>query len=266
MNHKRHLIPLMAFAFILMVTNSCSTSPSGRKQLILLPSSQINQLGASSFAQLQQQKKLTEDSKSVNYVTCITHHLLIAMGEKPQSWQIGVFNDDSPNAFALPGNKMGIHTGMLKLAKNQDQIAAVIGHEIGHVLSQHGNERMSQNLVTQLGIQATAISLGRDRVQDQLILGALGIGVQLGVLLPFSRTHEREADRLGLQYMAAAGFDPRQAAELWRLMSVAAGGKSAPEFLSTHPSSESRIKDLEQRAQSHMPVYLAVARKPSCTK
>lgn len=249
---------------LFILVSSCATSPSGRKQLILLSSSQLDQMGAASFTQLKQTKTTTKDTKSIKYVTCITHHLLVAMGEKPEKWQIEVFNDDTPNAFALPGRKMGIHTGMLKLAHNQDQIAAVIGHEIGHVLAQHGNERMSQSLVTQLGLQATAIGLGRDRVQDQLIVGALGIGLQVGVLLPFSRTHEIEADRLGLKYMAEAGFDPRQASELWRLMDQAAGGSSPPEFLSTHPSSKSRIKDLEKRAQNHMPAYQAVSKKPVC--
>ncbi len=250
----------------LVLSNSCATSPSGRKQLILLPASQLDQMGATSFTQLKEQKSTTKDTKAVAYVTCITHHLLVAMGEKPESWQIEVFNDDSPNAFALPGRKMGIHTGMLKLAHNQDQIAAVIGHEIGHVLAQHGNERMSQGLVSQLGLQATAITLGQDRLQDQLIVGALGIGLQVGVLLPFSRTHETEADRLGLKYMAEAGFDPRQASELWKLMDQAAGGSAPPEFLSTHPSSKSRIKDLEKRAQKHMAAFEAVPQKPQCKR
>lgn len=264
---KKHFLILKLITIIstsLIFLNSCATSPAGRAQLILLPSSQLDQMGATSFMQLQQQKPTTKNSKTVDYVTCITHKLLIAMGEQPDKWQIGVFEDDTPNAFALPGRKMGIHTGMLKLAQNQHQIAAVIGHEIGHVLAQHGNERMSQNLVTQLGLQAAAISIGKDRVQDQLIFGALGIGLQVGVLLPFSRTHETEADRLGLKYMAEAGFDPRQAAELWKLMDQAAGGSAPPEFLSTHPSSKTRIKDLEKRAHDHMPVYLAVQNKPQC--
>lgn len=266
MNHLKISVSLsLVFLFGVLIFTACATSPSGRKQLILLPSSQLNQLGASSFAQMESQKKTNTDPKTVQYVTCITNNLLHAMGQNPEQWQIGVFEDKTPNAFALPGNKMGVHTGMLELAQNQDQLAAVIGHEIGHVLSQHGNERMSQNLVAQLGLQATAISLGRNRTQDQLIFAALGVGLQVGVLLPFSRTHEKEADRLGLKYMAAAGFDPSQASRLWELMD-AKNQSSPPEFLSTHPSSKSRIKDLKKRAVAFMDTYNKVNPKPRCRK
>lgn len=258
-------IHLFLIIFTAILTFSCATSPSGRKQLILIPSSQINQLGATSFSQLQKETPSNKNPKQVAYVTCITNRLLVAMGQKPSEWQIGVFEDKNANAFALPGKKMGINTGMLTLAQNQDQIAAVIGHEIGHVLAQHGNERMSQNLVAQTGLQVGAVALGMDSSRDSLILGALGLGAQFGILLPFSRTHEREADRLGQKYMALAGFDPRQAPELWVLMSKGAG-QSPPEFLSTHPSPTSRIADLKKRAIDYMPSYEAVTDKPKCKK
>lgn len=159
---------------------------------------------------------------------------------------------------------MGIHTGMIDLAKNQDQLAAVIGHEIGHVKAEHSNERVSQATLAQAGLQIGSIAFGTGKATDSLIVGALGVGVQYGVLMPFSRTHETEADRLGQMYMAKAGFDPRQASELWKLM-AGSGGKSPPEFLSSHPSPESRIQDLSARAKKYMKDYEA-STKSTCTK
>lgn len=246
-----------------IVLVSCSSTPTGRSQLTLISSSQMDSMGEQSFEELKKKGNVSKDPKQNTYVQCITNALLQAMGENPSSWEVLVFNDDSPNAFALPGKNVGVHTGMIKLAQNQHQLAAVVGHEIGHVLAEHGNERVSQNLVAQAGLQAADIFLGGDSQKDQLILGALGVGAQFGVLLPFSRKQESEADHLGLEYMAKAGFDPRQASELWQQMKQKAGG-SPPEFLSTHPSPQSRIEDLSQRAPEYMPVYEAVASKPQC--
>jgi predicted Zn-dependent protease len=248
---------------VLSLLISCSTTPTGRKQLTLLPASQIDGLGDQSFEELKKKAPLSTDPKENGLTVCITERLLQAMGENPKEWEIKVFKDDSPNAFALPGRNVGVHTGMIKLVENLDQLAAVIGHEIGHVLAQHGNERVSQSLAAQAGMGVAQLALGNNTQQDQMILAALGIGAQVGVLLPFSRGQETEADRLGLQYMAEAGFDPRQAAKLWDLMSKQGGG-SPPQFLSTHPSHESRIKDLSALAPSHMAAYNSVTYKPKC--
>lgn len=223
----------------------------------------MNEMGVASFAELKSKTPVVKEPATFNYVKCITDRLLVAMNEDPKKWQIEVFKDDTPNAFALPGKKMGIHTGMISLAKNQDQIAAVIGHEIGHVLAEHSNERVSQSTLAQAGLQISAIALGTGKATDQLIFGALGVGAQYGVLMPFSRTHETEADRLGQMYMAKAGFDPRQAAELWKLMAKVGG--STPEFLSSHPSPESRIKDLSSRADKYMVDYQN-SQKANCKK
>jgi predicted Zn-dependent protease len=253
---------LSGILLIVFVLCGCASSPTGRKQLTLLGSGQMDQMGDQSFEELKKKQPQSKDPKQTQYVRCITDRLLTTMGENPSEWEILVFKDESPNAFALPGKNMGVHTGMLSLAKNQHQLAAVIGHEIGHVLANHGNERVSQGLLAQAGLTAADLFLGRDSQSDQLIVAALGVGAQFGVLMPFSRKHETEADRLGLKYMSEAGFDPRQAAELWKLMS--GGGKSPPEFLSTHPSPESRIKDLGGLAPSYMPVYEGVSPKPNC--
>ncbi len=249
--------------FSVLVFSGCGTSPMGRKQLLLFPDSKMSDLGIASFAELKTKTPTVKDPATYGYIKCITDRLLISMNEDPKTWQIEVFKDDSANAFALPGKKMGIHTGMISLAKNQDQIAAVIGHEIGHVIAKHSNERVSQATLAQTGMQVGSIVLGSDSATDSLIVGALGIGVQYGVMLPFSRSHETEADRMGQMYMAKAGFDPKEAAELWKLMGK--GGSKTPEFLSTHPSPESRIKDLNSRAIKYQPDYVA-SNKSQCKK
>jgi len=162
------------------------------------------------------------------------------------SWDYAVFQDDSPNAFVLPNGKIGVTTGLLGLVRNDDQLAAVIGHEVAHVVARHAAERYSQTALTATGLQV-ARGVAGDYGQAVGALG--GIGAQLGVLLPFSRTHELEADRLGVDYMAAAGYRPREAVTLWTLMAQQRQG-ATPEFASTHPSDQTRIAQLEQYISS----------------
>lgn len=249
--------------FTLLLLQSCSTSPTGRKQLNLVSEDQMDKMGEQSFQAMKKKNPIATDKSQFNRIRCITDRLLVAMKEDPKKWEVEVFKDKSPNAFALPGNKMGIHTGMIDLAKNNGQLAAVIGHEIGHVLSNHGAERVSQNMATQGLLAVGAVALGNNTTQDQVLLAALGLGAQFGVLLPFSRKHETEADVLGLKYMAKAGFDPKEAAELWKIMNKQAGG-GTPEFLSTHPSPTSRIKNLSKLAKSYISDYNSAIKTPIC--
>jgi predicted Zn-dependent protease len=254
------------FLFTILVSNilvGCSTSPTGRRQLKLMPSEQMSALGSQSFSSLKKTEKVSQNQNYRRKIKCITDRLLIAMGESPSTWKIEIFENKAPNAFALPGNNMGIHTGMIELAANDSQIAAVIGHEIGHVLASHGNERVSQNAIVQLGMTATQIYLGQSGRGDQMILASLGLGAQFGILLPFSRSHETEADALGIKYMAKAGFNPREAAELWKVMKANAGN-SGPEFLSTHPSPETRIKKLQALAPQYFNDYEANKKRNGC--
>lgn len=254
---------IFALGLVSFLLLSCGSTPTGRSQLKLLGSDQMSAMGEQSFEELKKKGKVSSNSKLNTEVKCITNALLTSMGEAPASWEVVVFEDASPNAFALPGKKVGVHTGMITLSQNQHQLAAVIGHEIGHVLANHGNERVSQNLLAQGALQAADLYLGRDSQTDQLIIGALGVGAQYGVLLPFSRKQESEADRLGIEYMAKAGFDPRQAPELWQVMKQKAGG-GTPEFLSTHPSPSSRIKDLGELVPDYLPAYQSAQNKPNC--
>jgi predicted Zn-dependent protease len=182
--------------------------------------------------------------------------------DKGTTWEVVVFKDDNPNAFALPGGKMGVYTGMLKVAENQDQLAAVLGHEVGHVLAQHGNERISQQQLTNVALAAAAGSGYLDAASMQ----ALGLGAQIGILLPYSRTHESEADVIGLDLMSEAGFDPRESVQLWKNMQKASDG-APPEFLSTHPSSSTRIDNLLGGMADALKIYNdahAKGNKPSC--
>lgn len=238
----------------------CATSPTGRKQLKVLGEDQMAAMGSQSFSSLKQKGKISSNNALVK---CLSRDLLIAAGENPSQWEVVVFEDSSANAFALPGNKIGVHTGMIKMAQNPDQLAAVIGHEIGHVLSHHGNERVSQAMVAQGGMLAAGLALGEDSKKNGLILGAIGLGTQFGILMPFSRKHEKEADLLGVQYMAKAGYHPKEASRLWVQMAKNSSG-GPPEFLSTHPAANSRIQYLNEYADKWLDVYSSHRRNRTC--
>ena len=248
---------------------ACATSPLGRKQLILLPDSQMDSLGAQSFAEMKRGQSISQDSGINAYIQCISKALLAVSGSSlpADRWEIVTFNEDSANAFALPGGKIGVHTGLLKVAVTPGQLAAVIGHEIGHVLARHGNERVSESLLAQGGL-AMLGEVMSSKAGRQEIFALLGLGVQVGILLPHSRTQESESDRLGVEIMARAGFDPIEAIELWKNMAKASNG-GPPEFLSTHPSHSTRIEELRREQARVRPLYLAArdaGKTPNCKR
>jgi predicted Zn-dependent protease len=255
----------MSAAVVTVALVACATSPMGRRQLLLMPAAQMDQMGLSAYSQLKQQTPLSTNQKQIAYVTCISNALTASL-EQQQNWEINLFEDPTANAFALPGGFMGVHTGLLNVAQNQHQLAAVIGHEIGHVLAQHSNERVSIDSATKTGMQLLQTLAGEQTAEKQMVFAALGVGAQFGVSMPFSRQHESEADLIGLELMAKAGFDPRQSVALWENMQ-AAGGKAPPEFLSTHPSGSTRIRDLGKYMPKVMPLYeqaQAAGRTPKC--
>ena len=270
MTHRRtptimkHAILLIALA---VLVHACATSPMGRSQLILFPEAEMAQMGAAAFQDIEQKTPVSTASGVNAYVSCVAENILRAMPDgNPGAWEIKVFEQDAANAFALPGRKIGVYTGLLDVAENQDQLATVIGHEVAHVLAQHSNERVSTNFVTQSGLQLAQIAVGADTAMKQQLFGLLGLGAQVGVILPFSRAQEAEADLVGLELMAKAGFDPRESVKLWQNMQ-AQGGDSPPEFLSTHPSSERRITELNDRMRKYMPISLearSAGRVPDC--
>ncbi len=255
---------LIALALVAALAG-CAQSPTGRGQVLLLDNSQVAKMGAQSFEQLKQKEKISSDRRQNAYVQCVSRAITRALPQAQQgNWEVVVFDSDSVNAFALPGKKIGVYTGLLKVAENQDQLAAVIGHEVGHVLANHSNERLSQNQMSQAGLVLADTALGMSGVQSRnLWMAGLGIGTQVGILLPFSRTHESEADIIGLDLMAKAGFNPNASVRLWQNMARANKG-APPEFLSTHPNPSTRIQKLSAGIPKVMPAYRAASPKPAC--
>jgi len=248
-------VALIAVALIAvaLIAAACVTTPTGRSQLRLVSDAQMAAMGSTAFAQLQQETPPTSDTKKVRTVDCVAEAITRTVAPE-ETWEVRVFDAPEVNAFALPGGKIGVYTGLLKVAENPDQLAAVIGHEVAHVLAGHSAARVSNELAAQLGITVLGQTTG---VDPQLI----GLGANLLLLLPYSRGDETEADVLGLQYMAKSGFDPREAPKLWANMSKQAmskqGGGAPPEFLSTHPANETRIRELQERLPQALPLYEA---------
>lgn len=244
---------------------ACATSPLGRPQLKLFPESELAQMGAASYAEIKKETKVSGDASVNRYVRCVADAIT---GQTGGNWEVTVFADDQANAFALPGGKIGVNSGLLKVARSQDQLAAVIGHEIGHVIAQHSNERMSIQYATQTGMQMLQALSGEASAEKQQLFALLGLGSQVGIALPFSRKHEAEADLIGLQLMAKAGFDPRQSITLWQNM-AAANGSGGLEFLSTHPANDTRINGLQANMDEALALYQrarGLGKAPTCDK
>lgn len=229
---------------------SCATSPMGRKQLMLVGDDDVNKMGLQAFEKMKQDTPRSQDSRLNAYVECVaTTVAQHASGPQvPEKWEVVVFQSDQVNAFALPGGKIGVYTGLLKVAENQDQLATVLGHEIGHVIARHGNERVSQQMAASTGLDYAGKLTGTGGSQ-KILLGALGLGVQYGILLPYNRAQETEADAIGIDLMARSGFDPQQSIKLWENMARASKEKPL-EILSTHPAEQTRIQNLNARMKS----------------
>lgn len=248
---------------------ACATSPTGRSQFIMVDDSSIAPQAAMSFAQMQKKEKVSDKPAVNQYVQCVVEPLInearLQDQSLPATWDVVVFDSKSVNAFAMPGGKVGVYTGLIDLTENQDQLAAVLGHEIAHVMAHHAAERLSTAQVTVLAMTAAGIALSNNRDQAA-IMAALGIGAQVGIQLPFSRVHESEADQIGQELMASAGFDPAQSIRLWELMEKNDDDRP-PELLSTHPDPANRAQRLESLLfQSRMTHENAVkmGKRPRC--
>ena len=248
---------------------ACATSPLGRQQLRLFPDEQMSQMGIAAYDKMKQEVPRSRDERAASYVRCVADAITAEVTGRHASsrWEVTVFEDPTPNAFALPGGKIGVYTGLLKAAVNQDQLAAVLGHEIAHVIADHPNARISAAYATQTGLQLAEVLAGGGAAQQQSqLFGLLGLGAQVGILMPYGRGQESEADILGLQYMARAGFDPRQSIVLWENMEKVSKNQP-PEFLSTHPSHATRIGDLNRSMPAAVQLYeqaRARGKQPQC--
>ncbi|KUM54461.1 M48 family metallopeptidase [Rheinheimera sp. EpRS3] len=248
---------------------ACAQSPTGRSQLMLFSDADLGKMGTQTFDTMKAETPIVKDVKTNNYVKCVANSLLAVTPDsmRAQSWEIVVFDSDQVNAFALPGGKIGVYTGMLKLAANQHQLAAVVGHEIGHVIAGHSNERLSTTQGKDMVLAVSSAWLETKGVQyRQEIMAVMGVGAHYGIELPYSRAHESESDTIGLDLMAKAGFEPRESVNLWQNM-AALGGNNIPEFMSTHPLAGTRIKDLRDNMPQAMKTYndrKATGALPNC--
>lgn len=233
----------------------CETAPvTGRSQLILMPESQDAEMGLTAYQQILDESEISDDAALNRRVQEVGRRIAEVSPRPDWDWQFTLIENDTPNAFALPGGKVGVHTGLFDVAKNDAQLAAVIGHEVAHAIARHGPERMSQGMLAQIGAAAVGIGTGSNTYAQLAAQAA-----QLAIILPYSRTQESEADHIGLLYMAEAGYDPRAAVELWQNFK-ALGNGGPPEFLSTHPGEDTRIERLQELMPAALEVYEASRR------
>jgi predicted Zn-dependent protease len=257
----------LCVSVVLLIQTSCSTVPlTGRKQFTAIPSSQMLALSAQSYAQVLEESTLSTNQYYVNMVQDVGKRLTVAVKAylKQQNlesaiegyeWQYNVIISEQLNAWCMPGGQIAFYEGILPVCEDEAGVAVVMGHEIAHAVAQHGNERMSQQLAVQMGGIALSEALSEQKEETiQLAMLAFGVGSQLGVALPYSRTHETEADELGLYFMAMAGYDPRVAPEFWERMEKL-NPERPPEFISTHPDPLNRIARLNELMPKALEYY-----------
>ena len=253
MNTKKSIV----FIGTMLLFMSCATNPfTGKQTLALVPNSQILPMAFQQYNQFLGENKVVTGTKDSEMITRVGQKIATAAERwlnangyqgylKDYRWEYNLVEDKAVNAWCMPGGKIVFYTGILPIAKNEAGIAAVMGHEVAHALANHGQQRMSAAQLQQVAGAATAVAIQNKSQETQQVIGtAFGLGSQFGVMLPFSRSHETEADRIGLQLMAIAGYNPDEAAELWKRMKANGGGQAPPEFMSTHPSSDRRIANL----------------------
>jgi predicted Zn-dependent protease len=252
----------------LPIIQSCSTVPvTGRKQLNIIPSSEMLSMSFSQYDQFLKENKLSNNAQQTAMIKKVGSKISSAVEQyfaqnnmadelNGYQWEFNLVENEQVNAWAMPGGKVVFYTGILPITKTEAGVAVVMGHEVAHAVAEHGGERMSQGLIQQLGGMALSKALEQESETTQgLWMTAFGVGSQLAVMLPFSRLHESEADHLGLIFMAMAGYNPNEAVSFWQRMADAKGGQAPPEWLSTHPSDETRINDLKKAMPEAMKYY-----------
>ena len=260
--------PLIFMLTLAVLILSCSTVPlTGRRQLSLIPSSSMLSMSTTEYGDFLKSNKISADKNNTNMVTAIGHRIQSAvekyMAQNNMSnrlsgykWEFNLVESNEVNAWCMPGGKVVVYTGILPVTKDENGLAVVMGHEIAHAVADHGNERMSQGLLAQLGGLALSEALKEKPEQTKsLWMTAFGVGVQYGALLPYSRTQESEADHLGLIFMAMAGYDPNAAVSFWTRMAQQSAGKAPPEFLSDHPADQTRIAAIKNELPEAMKYY-----------
>ena len=244
---------IVTIGCLLTAITACSTSSTGRNQVILFSSSELNTMGEQSFEEMKKKEKISKNKEINQFVQCVASAVTVNVPKTVHdgTWEVVVFESDQVNAFALPGGKIGVYTGILKVTENQDQLAAIIGHEVGHVIEKHSNERLSSDHLSKSSMAVVGATLESQGVVNRdLYMSGLGLGLQYGVLMPYGRTHESEADIVGQDLMAKSGFNPKASIKLWKNMAALNSNATTPEFMSTHPSNKRRINELTE----HLPI------------
>lgn len=256
MKYKNSIVAIGGLALFL----SCATNPfTGSKTLALVPNSQLFPTAFAQYDQFLTENKVVTGTKDAQMINNVGQKIAVAAERwldangyqgylKDYKWEYKLVEDKTVNAWCMPGGKIVFYTGILPIANGEAGVAAIMGHEVAHALANHGQQRMSAGLLQQVGAVA-----GNVVIKDPETLGlfnqAYGIGSEVGLMLPFSRSHETQADEIGLYLMAIAGYEPLEAANLWRRMNANSGGGAPPEFLSTHPANDTRIKNIEAHAE-----------------
>jgi predicted Zn-dependent protease len=247
---------ILSLFAIAAIAAACTTNPfTGKKTIAIIPNSQILPMAFQQYDQFLAENKVvkaTTDANRINNIgqkiAAASERYLTANGYagylKDYAWEYNLVQDDAVNAWCMPGGKIVFYTGIMPIAQSDAGVAAIMGHEVAHALANHGQQRMSAGQIQQLGAVAGNIALANDPENQEMFNQYYGVGTQLGVMLPFSRNHESEADKIGLTLMAMAGYEPLAAADLWRRMKANSGGGAPPEFMSTHPSSDTRINNI----------------------
>ncbi len=260
---------LLALCSAAALLAACQSAPvTGRSQLMLVSENEERQMGLQAYQQVLSKEALSHDAQTNALVGKVGRRIAAAAERPPNDlwraphfrWEFKTIDNSEPNAFCLPGGKVVVYTGILPIARTEAGLAVVIGHEVAHALARHGAERMSDQLVAQVGATAAAVALsatvsGRSRAYLPAMMAALGAGATVGFVLPMSRAQESEADRIGLVLMALAGYDPREAITVWQRMRAASTGRNQPEWLSTHPASTTRLNDIRQWLPEAMKYY-----------
>ncbi len=253
--------PKHTFIIILiaLVAIACATNPfTGKKTLALVPNSQLFPTSFSQYSQFLNENKVVTGTKDSEMIKRVGQRIAVAAERwlnanghqgylKDYKWEYNLVDDKTVNAWCMPGGKIVFYTGILPIAKSEAGVAAIMGHEVAHALANHGQQRMSAGIVQQVGAVAGNVAI-KDQNSRNLFNQYYGVGTQVLGILPFSRSHETESDNIGLHLMAIAGYNPYEAAELWKRMKANSGGQAPPEFMSTHPSNDTRIKNLTEWA------------------
>jgi predicted Zn-dependent protease len=270
LKNKKMVRKILTLFIVTATVVACSTNPiTGRSQFKLVPESELQAMATQEYRQFLSQNKTVSPSadKDAEMVRRVGNRLANALQSyyKQQGltdvlngykWEFNLVNNKDANAWAMPGGKVVVYTGLLPITQNEAALANVLGHEISHAIFQHGNERMSQGLAQQLGGVALSVAVAsKPEATQNLFMQAYGVGSQVGVLLPFSRKHELEADRFGMRWAAMAGYNPREAIALWQRMEKMSSGNKPPEFLSTHPAEENRIAYLQKYLDEALKYY-----------